>query len=57
MPKIIESKQVNTKHTKLVRIDAGIHKELKILGARNGTSIRDLIEQNLMELLGVTSTN
>jgi predicted HicB family RNase H-like nuclease len=52
MPKMKESKQVNTKQTKLVRIDAGLHKELKILGARTGKSIRDLVEQNLTDLLG-----
>lgn len=45
------SKQVNKNPTTLVRIDAGLHRLLKIKAAGEGTTIRVLVEGCLAELL------
>jgi len=45
--------QVDNKVTKQVRIDSGLHKQLKIKAAKQSTTIRDLIEGCLAELLAV----
>jgi len=47
------NKQVNRKVTKLVRIDASIHKLLKIRAAESGETLGSLIEGSLGEMLGV----
>lgn len=47
------SKQVNKNPTTLVRIDAGLHRLLKIKAAGEGTTIRTLAEGALAELLSV----
>ena len=44
-------KQINQRSTKLVRIDAGIHKYLKVAAAKQGITIRDLLEGLLAEWL------
>lgn len=53
MNKKMESKQVNRKTTSLVRIDAELHRRLKIMAATDKTSIKNLIEGCLAELLEV----
>jgi len=45
------SKQVNTTSTKLVRIDSRMHYQLKKLAADEKTTIRELVEQGLAEVL------
>lgn len=45
------SKQINKKVTKLVRIDSGWHKTLKILAARQETTIKGLIEASLADYM------
>lgn len=47
------SKQIYRAKTKLVRLDASVVKELKIEAARQGRTIRALVEECLTELLGV----
>ena len=47
--KTVEKKDV----TKLIRIDAGLHKLLKILASKKGISIKELIETQLSELLSI----
>ncbi len=47
------SKQVNKNPTTLVRIDAGLHRLLKIKAATEKTTIRTLVEGVLAELLFV----
>ena len=51
------SKQIYTKSSKLVRIDWGLHKELKILAAKSGRTIRSLIEESLADYLAVDRRN
>ena len=46
-----ESRLVDKKTTKQVRIDSGLHKELKIEAAKRSTTIRDLVEEGLAEVL------
>ncbi len=45
------SRQVDTKHTKQVRIDAGWHKLLKMKAAEDGTTVKALVEAGLAEVL------
>lgn len=47
------SRQVDKKLTKQVRIDAGLHHLLRIKSAEQQTTIKDLIEGCLAELLGI----
>ena len=47
------SKQVTKNPTTLVRIDAGLHRLLKIKAAAENTTIRTLIEGVLADLLSV----
>lgn len=49
----MRSKQVNKNPTTLVRIDAELHRLLKIKAATERTTIRALIEGVLAELLEV----
>lgn len=44
-------KQVNTKLTKLVRIDAGWHKILKLKATASGESIKEFLEQIFAEVI------
>jgi len=44
-------RQIDQRGTKQVRIDAGWHRELKILGARHGKTLRELVEQGFPETL------
>lgn len=57
MKKKIESKQVNKKSTSLVRIDAELHRRLKIMAATEKTSIKTLIEGVIAELLTLVRRN
>ena len=47
------SKQVNKNLTKLVRIDAGYHKLLKLRATNECRSIKELVENILSEVLCV----
>ena len=47
------SRQVDYKTTKQVKIDAGLHKLVKTEASRQGKSIKALVEEVLVELLGV----
>ena len=46
-----ESRLIDKKTTKQVRIDAGWHHELKILAAKQTKTIRELVEACLAEAL------
>ena len=46
------SKLVNKNKTKLVRIDASLHYHLRLEAAKRSTTIRDLVEEGLAEVLG-----
>lgn len=48
-----QNRQIDTKPTKQVRIDAGLHKQLKIKAATENTCIKTLIEGCLADLLEV----
>ena len=48
-----ESRQIDNKLTKQVRIDASLHQLLKIKAAKSGASIKTLLEGSLAELLAV----
>lgn len=48
-----ESRLVDRKATKQVRIDALLHKELKIEAAKRSATIRDLVEEGLAEVLAI----
>lgn len=47
------NKQVNKNLTKLIRIDSGYHKILKIRATNDGVSIKELLEGILSEVLVV----
>lgn len=47
-----KSKFVNKNITKLVRIDAQLHHYVKLAAVKRHTTIRDLIEEGLAEVLG-----
>lgn len=46
------SRQIDKKVTKQVRIDAGLHKLLKVKAAKQGKTIRELVEGFIVEGLG-----
>ena len=46
-------RQSDNKTTKQVRIDAGMHRLLKIKSAELGRTIRELLEEALTELLAI----
>lgn len=50
-----KSKQIYRETTKLVRIGAGMHHLLKVKAAESSTTIRELLEECLAELLEVKS--
>lgn len=52
-PSLIPSKQINKNPTTLVRIDAELHRLLKVKAATEKTTIRVLVEGALAELLSV----
>lgn len=47
------NRQIDKKSTKQIRIDAGLHRLLKLKATDAGTSIKDLLEAYLAELLEV----
>lgn len=49
----MKSQQSDKKTTKQVRIDAGLHKLLKIKAAEASTTVKALLEECLAELLEV----
>jgi len=48
-----KNKQVNRISTKLIRIEASVHKLLKVRAANEGKSIRELLEAYLADMLSV----
>ncbi|MBI2600489.1 hypothetical protein HYW42_00900 [Candidatus Daviesbacteria bacterium] len=50
-----QNKQINKNHTTLVRIDAELHRLLKIKAVAERTTIRTLIEGALADVLEVKS--
>ena len=48
--KHINGRPIDQRSTKQVLIDSGWHRELKILAAKQGKAIRDLIEECFPEL-------
>jgi len=46
------SRQSDTKTTKQVRIDAGLHKMLKVMAAEEGRTLKSLLEECLVEYIG-----
>lgn len=52
-----DSKQVNKNLTKLVRIDAGYHKLLKLRATNECRSIKELIEDILGDVLSLETVN
>lgn len=49
----MRNRQSDSKSTKQIRIDSGLHKLLKIKATMAGTSIKELLEGYLAELLAV----
>lgn len=49
----MKSQQSDKKPTKQVRIDAGLHQLLKVKAAETSTTIKELLEEFLAELLEV----
>lgn len=47
--------QSDKKSTKQVRIDAGLHQLLKVKAAESSMTIRELLEEHLIDLLEVKS--
>lgn len=45
--------QIDKKKTKQIRIDAGLHRLLKVKAAKSGISIRTLLEGYLADLLAI----
>lgn len=51
----MQSKQINHKNTKLLRIDAEMHHLLKIKASSDSMTLKGLVEGKLGELLEVKS--
>lgn len=51
----MKSQQIDKKKTKQIRIDAELHKLLKIKAAAENTTLKTLVESALAELLEVKS--
>lgn len=49
----VQKRQSDQRTTKQVRIDAGLHRLLKIKAAESNTTVRQLLESFLAELLEV----
>lgn len=49
----MKSREIDNKSTKQIRIDAGLHKLLKMYAAKSGRTIKSLIEDYLAELLAI----
>lgn len=49
------SKQIYKHSSKLVRIDAGLHKMLKLMAVQQETTIKTLIDDLVRELIGPVS--
>ena len=47
------SRQIDKKSSMQVRIDASLHRLLKIKAAKTGRSIKELVEEGLAEVLAV----
>ena len=48
----MKNRQIDTKKTKQIRINARAHQQLKVTAARKGKSIKNFIEE-LLEEIGV----
>jgi len=55
MEKKVESRQIDKKSSKQVRIDSELHRLAKIRAAESGTTIKTVVEQGLAEVLSVNS--
>ncbi|MEK7720709.1 MAG: toxin-antitoxin system HicB family antitoxin [Bacteroidota bacterium] len=53
----MKNRQIDKKPTMQVRIDSGLHQLLKIKAAKENRSIKQLVEESLMELLAVTPSD
>lgn len=51
--KTMQNRQIDTKPTKQIRIDAGLHQLLKVKAAKLRLTIKALLEEYLADLLGV----
>ena len=51
--KDMQNRQIDKKSTKQIRIDAGLHRLLKIKAAKSGMTIKTLLEGFLAEILAV----
>ncbi len=51
------SRQIDKKTTKQVRVDSGLHKILKVMAAEEGRTLKSLLEECLVELLGPVNKN
>jgi len=50
----MKSRQNDNKNTMQIRIDKGIHKQLKIEAAKSGRSIKDVVEECIGEFFYTT---
>lgn len=55
--KNMKNREIDQKRTKQLVIDAGLHQSLKVKAATSGTSIKELVEGCLAELLEVKGIN
>lgn len=53
----MKNRQIDKKPTMQVRIDSGLHRLLKVEAAKSNKSIKQLVEESLMELLAVTPSD
>ena len=51
--KKLQKRQIDKKTTKQVRIDAGLHRLLKVKAAESEMSVKDLLEDYLADVLAV----
>lgn len=50
----MENRQIDNKTTKQIRIDAGLHRLLKLHATKTGKTIKQLVEECLTELFDFT---
>ncbi len=49
----MKNRQIDKNSTKQIRIDAGLHQELKVYASKSGMTIKALLEDYLSDLLAL----
>ena len=53
----MKNRQIDKNSTKQIRIDAGLHQELKVYASKSGMTIKALLEDYLSDLLALDKSD